>query len=56
LGDDKRVEGYEIQVRITLSQLELWRAGHKGTLGEGVLKFFSGSFIVLKGIRCNNFY
>jgi len=26
------------------------------TLGEGVLKMFNGSLIVLKDIRCNNLY
>jgi len=26
------------------------------TLGEGVLKMYSSSLVVLKGIRCNNLY
>ena len=30
--------------------------GLRETLGESVLKMSSGSFVVLKGIRCNNLY
>jgi len=30
--------------------------GLRGTLGEGVLKMFGGSLVVLKGIRRNNLY
>jgi len=30
--------------------------GLRGTHGEGILKIFSDSLVVLKGIRCNNLY
>ena len=30
--------------------------GLRGTLGEGILKMFSGSLVVLKGIKRNNVY
>jgi len=30
--------------------------GLKRTLREGIFKMFSGSLVIMKGIRCNNFY
>jgi len=40
--------------KISVGALE--EEGLKGTPGEGVLKMFSGSLVVLKSIRCNNLY
>ena len=39
-----------------ISIVALEAQGLKGTLGEGVLKMFSSSLVVLKGIRHNNLY
>jgi len=48
---------YVPQLKKNLISIEALEAqGLRKTLGEGVLKMSSGSFVVLKGIRYNNLY